>query len=349
MANIFGMEFTQKQTDIAKGEAVCLMFAHHLFNFPSRLVDGSTYVQILPFLNLEAILGAFGKICVAIFLFLSGYGMFLGYLRAKKTPMVYVLKKLKDLYLTYWLYFLIFVPIGIWFFKDATLLNSQELRYSTEPFTLIGNFLGFRSTYNEEWWFIRLFLTMLVVSPIYLKLTQRNPILTAFLSLIIFSLNLKLDKMIDFQFCFWQISLALGMVCAKINFFSSDLIKELEKMGAIGVVAILLICFLIRHQFGEGCDFLLVPWFIYASVKAATLLKLASVFSWLGQYSFPLWLVHSFFCYYYFQPIVYGLKWSPLVFLTLMTLSLISVLAIEYFRGYLLRFRAGGLRGLPTR
>lgn len=84
MANIFGMEFTQKQTDIAKGEAVCLMFAHHLFNFPSRLVDGSTYVQILPFLNLEAILGAFGKICVAIFLFLSGYGMFLGYLRAKK-------------------------------------------------------------------------------------------------------------------------------------------------------------------------------------------------------------------------------------------------------------------------
>jgi peptidoglycan/LPS O-acetylase OafA/YrhL len=52
--------------------------------------------------------------------------------------------------------------------------------------------------------------------------------------------------------------------------------------------------------------------------------------AYLGEYSFPLWLVHSFFCYYYFQDIIYFPKWSPFIFMLLITMSLLSVVGIEY-------------------
>ena len=114
------MEFTKEQTNNAKGVAICLMFAQHLYPHSNRLLNGNNYIPLIPSLNLEKHIGSFGNICVSMFLFLSGYGMFLGYLRSKKKIFNYSLIKLKDFYFTYWLYFLIFIPIGILFFKHVT-------------------------------------------------------------------------------------------------------------------------------------------------------------------------------------------------------------------------------------
>ncbi|MEH1768021.1 acyltransferase family protein [Nostoc sp.] len=330
------MKFTKEKTNIAKGVAICLMFVHHLFFFKNRLINGNTYFPIFPLFNAEVALGDFGSICVYIFLFLSGYGMFLGYVKAQTSSIIYALKKLKDFYLTYWLYFIIFVPIGIIFFKNVTLWNSDEIRYLAEPHILLKGFLGLSSRYNQEWWFVRLFIAILILSPIYIKLTEKNPILIASISLLVFSYHSWLDNyiniIININFCFWQISFALGMLCAKINFFESKIIEKLDRSRTWVIVLILSLCFLIYPILKANYEFLLVPFFIYASVGVISILKLSQVFSYLGQYSFPLWLVHSFFCYYYFQNIIYALKWSPLVFLVLTSLSLLSVLGINIFR-----------------
>jgi uncharacterized membrane protein len=90
------MEFTKEQTNNAKGVAICLMFAHHLYAFNNRLLNGNSYIPFIPSLNVEKQMGVFGSICVSMFLFLSGYGMFLGYLRSKKKVFNYSLIKLKD-------------------------------------------------------------------------------------------------------------------------------------------------------------------------------------------------------------------------------------------------------------
>ncbi len=325
------MEFTKEQTNVAKGVAICLMFAHHLYAFSDRLQNGNSYIPVLPFVHAETSLGNFSNICVSMFLFLSGYGMFLGYMHAKSSPLNYSLGKLKDFYLTYWLYFLVFVPVGIIFFSKVTLPHSDKVRYSTDLTTFTANFLGWDSSYNHEWWFVQMFVaTLLCLFPLYARLVEKNLQLLIFISLFLFILSYKVNAYDKLGFIYWQTSFAVGMICAKLKFFSTALIKALDTSNAAWVFAWLLLCFVLRLRIdGTTYDFLFVPFFIYFSVRAVSALQLSGIFTYLGKYSFPLWLTHSFFCYYYFQDFVYAPKWSPLVFLTLLTSSLLSVLGIE--------------------
>lgn len=165
--------------------------------------------------------------------------------------------------------------------------------------------------------------------------------LIAFISLCLFYASAKVDIYSDFGFIFWQTSFALGIICAQTKFFSGPVIKELDKLGWIWVFPWLSLCFIFRLR--GVSDFLLVPFFIYFSIRAMAILRLSGLFAYLGKYSFPIWLTHSFFCYYYFQDIVYFPKWSPLVFALLMIMSLLSVLGIEYLCSYSVR-----LKFLPT-
>ena len=326
------MEFTKEKTNIAKGVAICLMFAHHLYYFGDRLINGNTYIPLIPFLNVEFRIGTFGSICVSMFLFLSGYGMYSSYLNSKeKIAIKYSLKKLKDFYFIYWLYFIIFVPIGIFFFEDVTAWNSSKLRYSAEPLIFLKNFIGWSYTYNGEWWFIKMFLILLLILfPIYVFLAERDIFLIIFTSLFLFFLSFEISPYGSLGFIFWQTSLAVGIIFSKMKLFSSKLIEELDGYGWIRVFLALLLCFILRFKLHRDYDFLIAPFFIYFSIRALEMMKISKVFAYLGKYSFPLWLIHSFFCYYYFQDIIYFPKWSPLVFALLTVSSLLSVLVIEY-------------------
>jgi len=337
------MEFTKKQTSIAKGVAICLMFVHHLFNYPEfsdRFWPGNSYTPLIYFFNSEAYLARFGNICVSIFLFLSGYGLFLGWAGSQQSPIRYSVNKIKDFYLTYWMYFLIFVPIGLLFFQKQTIWGSTQLRYLGDPITFLLNFLGWSSRYNSEWWFVRLFvLTLLFLCPVYLKLTKKYTVWIAVISLFlfVFALSFEVDPYHSkLNFLIWQTSFALGIICAKFNFFSSRFICYLDKLGWIWVLSGLLLCVLIglilRSRVGIKYDFLIAPIFIYFSIRTVGMLQLNKLFAYVGQYSFPLWLVHSFFCYYYFQEFIFFPKWSPLIFLLLSTSSLLSILGIEQLR-----------------
>ena len=329
------MEFTKEKTNIAKGAAICLMFSSHLYAFPERLLHGNYYIPFIPFFDAEFYVGSFGDICVSMFVFLSGYGMFLGYSRSDKSPIRYSLEKLKDFYLTYWLYFLIFIPIGLIFFKDVTLWNSQEVRYSTEWLTFGKNFVGWSAEYNNEWWFVRMFVLLLIfVSPLYMRLSKQNLRLLFFISIILFVFYLisKHNYHSPFSFIFWQISFATGVVSARLKFFSSPPIQYLESLRGFWVLFGMFVCFVLHIRFGAKVDFLLVPFFIYFCVRAVAALRLSDLFAYIGLYSFPMWLVHSFFCYYYFQDIIYFPRWSPLIFILLMGVSLLSSVSIEYLR-----------------
>lgn len=332
------MEFTKKQTSIAKGVAICLMFFHHLFNFQDysyRFLPGNSYTPLLYFFNSEDYLARFGSICVSMFLFLSGYGLFLGWTCSKQSPIRYSLDKIKDFYFTYWTYFLIFVPIGLLFFQKQTLWNSTQLRYSGDPITFLMNFLGWSSSYNEEWWFVRIFiLTILFLCPIYLKMSETNPIWIAAISLVLLALSFKFDPYKSvLNFAIWQPSFALGIISAKLNLFSSRSIRYLDKSGWIWVLCGLLVCviagLILRARVGIKLDFFIAPIFIYFSIITVEILHLNNLFAYLGAYSFPLWLIHSFFCYYYLQDFIYFPRWSPLIFLLLIVISILPILVIE--------------------
>ncbi|EEP92324.1 Acyltransferase 3 [Yersinia kristensenii ATCC 33638] len=73
-------------------------------------------INSLPFIgwDIDNFIASFGKVCVAMFLFISGYG----YSFKNKINFKYSLTKLKKLYFSYWLVFIIFIPIGFLFVNN---------------------------------------------------------------------------------------------------------------------------------------------------------------------------------------------------------------------------------------
>jgi hypothetical protein len=329
------MEFTQEKTNIAKGAALCLMFTNHLYYFPDRLLHGNYYISLVPGYDLEFYVGNFGSICVSMFVFLSGYGMFLGYARSSKNSWEYSLKKLKDFYAIYWVYFLIFVPIGLVFFKQEHLWHSPTLRYSADLLIFLQGFLGWSARYNSEWWFVRIFILLLLcLSPPYLMLGKQQPLLLGIIAVGLFAIawTLKLDYVGAFGFVFWQVSFAAGILCASTRFFNSNFIKYFSGAKLTWLCLFVFVFGVARFRLGAKIDFPFVPMFVYLVVRIIELLDLNFVFNWIGKYSFPIWLTHSFFCYYYFQDFIYFPRWSPLIFGLLTIVTMLSAIVIESLR-----------------
>ena len=78
------MSFEKKDTKIIKGIAIILMLYHHLFAFPERINE--TYISLFSIhqKTISFLIGDFGKLCVAIFIFLGGYGTYITYKEKKE-------------------------------------------------------------------------------------------------------------------------------------------------------------------------------------------------------------------------------------------------------------------------
>lgn len=342
------MTFTRDDTSIGKGVAICLMFIHHLFGFSERLLNGNQYLQLLPFYDLEAKLGSFGSICVSIFIFLSGYGLYIGYYKSNLSLFSYTKTKLLNFYATYWLYFFIFVTIGFLFYPGVTIGNSQVLRYSTNIYIFLLNLLGLSSTYNEEWWFVRAYVMMLVfLFPLFAILAKKNIAIVVLISLTLLLINPDVNPYGNRSFIYWQPSLALGIVFANIKFFDDNkFINYFKKNSFLTVILWILIFIELRMQLGgTKLDFLIAPLFVFCAVRLVHYFSCDNIFKVIGKYSFQLWLVHSFFCYYFWQDLVYSPKHSIAVFAFLISLSLLSVLVVEFIR---LKFMVIFNKFIPT-
>lgn len=118
-----------------------MMIVHHLWAFPARIPG-------LALSNAEVQIGSAAKICVSIFMFLSGYGLY--YTFANKGT-VRVWHRIKNVYKRFWQVFFIFVPIGFVFLS--------------KPFSIVEffqNLFCLRFSYNQEWWFLGTYIELLL-------------------------------------------------------------------------------------------------------------------------------------------------------------------------------------------
>ena len=144
---------TKDYSNMVKGMAVLMMIMHHLWGFPEK-------IPALPLSNLEVQLGAAGKICVSIFMFISGYGL---YYTFKQKGTIQVWHRVWNVYKRFWQVFFIFVPIGFLFLS--------------KPFGILEflqNLFCLKFSYNHEWWFLGTYIEFLFVLPVVLLADQKK-------------------------------------------------------------------------------------------------------------------------------------------------------------------------------
>ncbi len=312
------MTFETKHTHIAKGVAILLMVWHHLFRYPERIAT-QHYIPIIPedIFKLEFLVGMFGKICVSVFLLLMGYGMYQSLSKKNTGRIKYVKEKLIQFMVQYWICFLVFVPIGLIFF-------TQNERYVWDVKTFVMSLVGFDITYNGEWWFVSLYIKLLLLFPLYDWLVRKN----IFVSLILILIGVALAEQehipIIGNAAFWQAPFMMGMIAARLDLVNRYLKWLKEKhldSWWMHFIVLLAIAVIRVKAYTFYFDPFFTPLFIVHSVRLVNFLKMDKPFIFIGQLSLYIWLVHSFFCYYYWQDLVFWPRYSLLIFAWLMILS----------------------------
>lgn len=328
-----GRSISKKEAGVLQGIAVLLMVFHHLFDFPDRIQV--PFVNVFSFIKLEIFLSSFGRICVAMFAFLSGFGLYKKYgasLEEKKFPILQCYKgmlgQLVNFIKRYWIVFAVCIPYGL-------IANVYTFGWSE----FLKNLFGLSSTYNGEWWYVKQYFDLLLMFPLVFclekwlsSLIRKNGNLFSALIVLVPLAVLFIWRERVYNFCF-----LLGMLSVSTGLF--DLIFEKLKNakwwkyllggGLLGIAFVFRLKFL-----GPKYDYFLVTLFILGLlivIKSKFFQKSVNVIlAFVGKYSTYIWLTHTFFAYYFFQKFTFFPKYSILIYVWCVLLSLGMGIVLEY-------------------
>lgn len=323
----------REYTNIIKGLAIIIMFAHHFLTFPEWIIQGVNFSAsdtFADFFNLPL------KICVSLFAFLTGYFY---YFRKKKT-VKYSVKKATDIYL----YYLIVLGIFIVF---AYCLNCYQITAKgviTELLIINRNNMTFG-------WYALFYIIAVLVLPFYSKRAEKNPILTFCLGVVIPNLialalntvnnhigNDIVNSAIEsLSHITWFSCVASGYLFAQKGLFQKmDIICSKRRgVRVLVYLALMILPFLARKQ-NDNLDIVYAPLFIFGLVGILRMIKHIKILypiSFLGKYSLLMWLLHSIFfnvSKQYTQPVLYYLNNPVLVLLTGLVLCLAAAVILTY-------------------
>ena len=326
-----GRFISKSEAAMLQAVAVMLMVWHHLFGFPDRISE--PYVLIFNFfIPIETFVADFGRICIAVFAFVSGYGLrkkisnsgkHAGILKSYQLVGAQLLK----FFSRYWAVFFVFVPLGF-------LLKV----YPVDVNRFLKGVLGIGSGYNGEWWYVNYYVRFLLLFPIMTFLTdiilKRVPVLMHILMAVaVISLLIAPKTLPYYDFFTVLICFAEGMYFIESNIFETIYRPFQKKPWLRLIVGIVLFGAVFVLRFKGVKDYLLVATFVFSVMLIC---KTESLMRWLrppllfvGQYSTYVWLTHTFFAYYFFQKLTFAPRYSWLIFLWCMVLSFASGMVLE--------------------
>ena len=154
--------FSRQQSTSIKGVAIVMLILHHLFLFPSKnhlltgVFGGSGG-------GVEFFLSSVGKLCIPLFFFVSGYGLWQSS-RADCHLWQSTLRRLQNIYTLYIVTVLVSVLI---LFLWTGVLPLKSWRHAVETF------LGFNVTINGSWWFFIIYVELLLLTPLAVLFVRR--------------------------------------------------------------------------------------------------------------------------------------------------------------------------------
>lgn len=363
-------EFSRTDTKAVKGVAVVLMLFHHIAGFPERFP--------LDFLGFQSLWEAFvengylqnfassAKICISLFFFLGGYGHFI----RRKSSSIHIISEIMSLYRRYWKVFIIFIPVGILFFANGEAeLNVFCIRYVFNSkremiSTILSDFMGWTSILNREWWFFKSYICAMILGYLYCEFTEKNnqfwkDIFYVFvLDILIKGVFPSIAKTEEFSSLannvyykeFFMINshspaYFAGIVFAKYNGIGW-IRKQIQQVSYPTIFSILGLCVLYwarSYIFYDSVD--IVCCVFMTAMLTVCFNKcngIKGVFVYLGKHSTNIWLIHSFYCYYFLEiaNLVYLTRNVWVDLLILLLLSLVSSIGLEWFYSLLgRRFR----------
>ena len=319
--------FSKDDTNLIKGIATCLLLCHHLF-----LTDK---IRFSKFTLAFAVLA---KVCVTLFLILSGYGLSESWKRNKYSLKEFYKKNFVKLYTTYWLIWILFVPAGIIFFNRRLNEVYGERIYLKLFINLTGlqDFFGFYG-YNATWWFMSLILMLYLIFPLLYKISKAYPIYIIAIGILIVMIS---DAILFSNFIsvyiIYTTSFVVGIISSQKELFvhianyniCNKIIKFILYIVALGIIIWIRATTVLINVLQIDTIFAYI--IILISFEYISKIKYLSKFLIIiGKHSLNIFLFHTFICGYYFSDYIYFFKIPVLIFMVLLLVCLGISLLIE--------------------
>ncbi len=334
--------FSKHVTLAAKGIAILLMLFHHLFYDAPGFVDQYA-VSAVP-LSWPALnsLSYYAKLCVSVFVFLTGYGMAIRMSsqdnRHRERYAVSRFLKLESSIVFLYLFSLL----------TAVLDPSRILAYFQEGhlkgiWMMLLDALGlgkFFDTvmFNNSWWYLSFAIFLIFLMPVALKLCEQFGICSVVLAGMVTTFGLDQSR----AFSLYLFTFFLGIFLARASLISRIRAYCQSRRHAAALLALFAAlfaaCSFIRIRWGfylwmNGLCSLFLVLMLFVLIDLLHLrLRLLELF---GRYSMIMYMTHTLIYHHYFTRLVYAPKNWFFIFLWLSLLSLALAAALSLVRSLL--------------
>lgn len=352
------MKFTKEHTMQMKGIAIIILLFHHCFLNAQRWATvpyeklattkgwGYYPISFAPFSSHTIqYLASFSKICVAMFVFMTGYGMWVSYeSQKKKTTMSNYIKKRMVTLMTGFL--IIFVVTEILAIPTGRFIEVYGHDFRSVVYMIIdalglAKLLG-TPLFCLTWWYMSLAIVLIMIFPFVHSIMGKYQWVVVVASIIVpracgFGQSTDLFR--------YLLAYTLGMYFAQHDLLVRIKEKFMEQNVAgkllYLIVSLIGLAVIIKCRqnawigwkyldFWDGfaAMYVIVISYIYI-LNGKWIVK---GLGFLGKHSMNIFLIHSFYRDVFFHEFTYSFYYAWLDYIVLMAISLVTSIVLEWFK-----------------
>jgi hypothetical protein len=352
------MKFTKEHTMQMKGIAIIILLFHHCFLNAQRWATvpyeklattkgwGYYPISFAPFSSHTIqYLASFSKICVAMFVFMTGYGMWVSYeSQKKKTTMSNYIKKRMVTLMTGFL--IIFVVTEILAIPTGRFIEVYGHDFRSVVYMIIdalglAKLLG-TPLFCLTWWYMSLAIVLIMIFPFVHSIMEKYQWVVVVASIIVpracgFGQSTDLFR--------YLLAYTLGMYFAQHDLLARIKEKFMEQNVAGKLLSLIVsligLAVIIKCRqnawigwkyldFWDGfaAMYVIVNSYIYI-LNGKCIVK---GLGFLGKHSMNIFLIHSFYRDVFFHEFTYSFYYAWLDYIVLMAISLVTSIVLEWFK-----------------
>lgn len=352
------MKFTKEHTMQMKGIAIIILLFHHCFLNAQRWATvpyeklattkgwGYYPISFAPFSSHTIqYLASFSKICVAMFVFMTGYGMWVSYeSQKKKTTMSNYIKKRMVTLMTGFL--IIFVVTEILAIPTGRFIEVYGYDFRSVVYMIIdalglAKLLG-TPLFCLTWWYMSLAIVLIMIFPFVHSIMEKYQWVVVVASIIVpracgFGQSTDLFR--------YLLAYTLGMYFAQHDLLARIKEKFMEQNVAGKLLSLIVsligLAVIIKCRqnawigwkyldFWDGfaAMYMIVISYIYI-LNGKWIVK---GLGFLGKHSMNIFLIHSFYRDVFFHEFTYSFYYAWLDYIVLMAISLVTSIVLEWFK-----------------
>ncbi len=354
--------FTKQDTLALKGIAILLMVFHHCFH--DKILFTDYIIDFTPFSE-ESVMNfaLFAKVCVAIFVFITGYGLtkFIrnqskNYMLSSQQFKVYTYTRLIKLMAGYW--FIYILSSVFCFFMDhhqlavyfdgvisADSYISGIVRMLLDMFglSILFGYGLWQNMMNADWWYMSLAILLVLIAPFVNHIVHKYNFLWITLMCVFVPRMLTLNG--ENVFVSWLFMFAIGVYFAQNDVFAKLRAFKLLKNPKLNTIVMFILAtailielyYIFIHldvfRFWEIKTALIPTYLIcYCYLFIICLPGVRQILCFLGKHALTIWLVHDIIKYIYFSDFIYSFKYFGLIYVVIFLLSVAVSVVLDFLK-----------------